>query len=67
MSETSKGEYQRWRGVADEVASWRKPMWPVVVVGLVALATAVWLGLVFGGYVESPAWLSYVWVSLFGQ
>ena len=60
-------ENTRWRSVADEVARWRKPMWPVAVMGAVLLAIAVWLGLVFGGYVESPHWLSYVWVRVFGR
>jgi len=51
----------RWQNVMDEVARWRKPFWPVAVVGLVALAAAVWLGLVFGGYIDAPSWLAQIW------
>lgn len=54
-------EIRRWRAVFDEVASWRKPLWPVVVVGTIALAAAVWLGLILGGVLRPPAWLAQVW------
>jgi hypothetical protein len=52
--------------VADRVASWRRPWWPVVVVGAPLAAAAGWLGLVFGGYVAPPAWLAAVWTRVFG-
>lgn len=58
-------EERRWRSVADEVAGWRKPLWPVVVVIVPALGVAVWLGLVLGGYVDAPGWLASAWRFLF--
>jgi len=54
-------EVTHWLAVADGIARWRKPMWPVAVVGAVALTIAAWLGLVFGGYVGPPEWLERVW------
>jgi len=58
-------EATRWLGVMDEVARWRKPFWPVAVVGLVALGLAVWLGLIFGGYIDAPSWLARIWSQVF--
>jgi hypothetical protein len=60
-------EEQRWRWLADDVAQWRKPVWPVALVGVTSLAVAAWLGLVFGGYLEAPAWLQAVWQRILGQ
>lgn len=54
-------EEQRWRAVADAVARWRKPLWPVILAGGTALFVALWLGLVFGGYLAAPAWLETLW------
>jgi hypothetical protein len=51
----------------DEVARWRKPLWPVAVVGLMAVGLAVWLGLVLGGYIDSPAWFTWIWSQVFEQ
>lgn len=59
-------ELGRWERVADQVAAWRKPLWPVVAVGAVALGAAVWLGLVLGGYVPPPRWFARLWQQVFG-
>jgi molybdenum-dependent DNA-binding transcriptional regulator ModE len=58
-------EELRWRRVADEVAAWRKPLWPVVLVIVPALGVAVWLGLVLGGYLDAPGWFASAWRFLF--
>lgn len=58
-------EADRWRGVADAVARWRRPLWPVLSAGVVAVVLAAWLGLVLGGFLESPAWLTELWRSVF--
>jgi hypothetical protein len=47
-------EEQHWRGVADRVREWRRPVWPVWVVTVVVVAAATYLGLVIGGYVAVP-------------
>jgi len=57
-------EGARWREVAAVVAAWRRPLWPVAAVGIPALAAAVWLGLMLGGYVPSPWWMARVWALL---
>jgi hypothetical protein len=54
-------EAGRWTDVADRVAAWRKPLWPVFVVGGIVLLAALWLGLTFGGYLPAPAWLVRLW------
>lgn len=59
-------EGERWMGVADRVAAWRKPLWPVYTVGIVAMGVAVWLGLIFGGYLDPPAWMVRIWQAVFG-
>jgi len=64
LEEQLEAEEVRWRQVAATVAAWRRPLWPVFAIGLPALAAALWLGLVLGGYVPSPAWLSRLWVPL---
>lgn len=59
-------EQARWEQVVDEVAEWRKPMWPVYAFGVVASAAAIWLGLVMGGQIGTPAWLAKIWGTPFG-
>jgi hypothetical protein len=67
LEEAVVEETARWEYQVRLVATWRKPLWPVVAVGVPALALAVWLGLVFGGYVGDPAWLSDLWQRAFAQ
>jgi hypothetical protein len=64
LEDTIDTEVARWDGVAQTVARWRRPWWPVLAVSGPALAAAVWLGLVLGGYLAAPAWLQALWVSL---
>jgi hypothetical protein len=54
-------EVETWLRVADEVARWRKPLWPVLVVGLLAVGLAAYLGLMVGGVVSVPAWANGAW------
>ena len=54
-------EGARWDEVVRDVSVWKKPMWPVAVTGVVAAVGAIWLGLVFGGYVDSPPWFTAAW------
>lgn len=60
-------EEVRWKQAADAIAKWRRPIWPMMLVGVPALMIAAWLGLVFAGYVDAPAWLQSTWSFLFGQ
>jgi len=57
-------ELERWAEVAAGIARWRRPMWPVVAVGVPALGAAALLGLVMGGYLPAPRWLVALWAWL---
>ncbi len=59
-AELARGEQLR-----QALSRWRKPIWPVVAIGIPCIAMAVWSGLVFGGYVPAPAWLAFLWTRLF--
>lgn len=65
LEDAVESEAGRWREVADEVARWRAPLWPVLSAGAVAMALAAWLGLVMGGFLNAPPWLVEVWRSVF--
>jgi hypothetical protein len=55
---------QRLR-LADQVANWRKPVWPVLIVAAVTVPVAVWFGLVLGGFSAAPGWLTNIWQMVF--
>lgn len=61
LEDAVETEQVRWGAVADRVAKWRKPLWPVFVVGLMGLLLAGWFGLAFGGYLPAPQWLIRLW------
>jgi hypothetical protein len=65
LEQAVDAEELRWKQLADEVAAWRKPTWPLILVAVPALAVATWLGLVFGGYVDAPVWLQSLWRLVF--
>ncbi len=51
-------EWERWAVVADGVASWRGHWWLFGLGAVVLLGAALYVGLVWGGYVELPRWLA---------
>ncbi len=61
LEDAVEAEQARWTEVADRVARWRKPLWPVIVFGLLGVLVAAWFGLAFGGYLPAPAWLVRLW------
>ena len=61
------GETRRWERMADDVSRWRKPWWLVVVVSVLGLAIAGWLGLVLGGQLQAPGWFSGLWHQVAGR
>lgn len=67
LEDAVEAETVRWAEVADRVARWRKPLWPVWVLGALGALLAVWLGLTFGGYLPAPEWLVRLWDRGFGR
>jgi hypothetical protein len=51
-------EEQRWRVEIETVRAWRRPRWPLWVLTSVVVVVAVYLGLVAGGILMPPAFLS---------
>jgi len=51
---------------AEMVSRWRRPLWPVFVVGIIVVPALFWFGLVLGGYIPAPAWLESIWQMVFG-
>ncbi len=60
-------ELRNWKRVADDVSRWRKPMWPVVIFGVAGMAIACWIGLLWGGILPRPDWLTRIWSALVGS
>lgn len=61
LEDMVEAELSRWAEVADGISRWRQPVWPVWASLAMALPLALWLGLIFGGYVSAPAWLTRTW------
>jgi hypothetical protein len=51
-------EEQHWCGEVERVRAWRRPRWPVWLISVLVLAAAGYIGLVVGGYVPVPPWLT---------
>lgn len=64
LEQVAEEEARRFRARTQAVARWRKPLWPVVALTVVATVGAVWFGLVLGGYLPFPPWLREIWVRL---
>lgn len=48
-------ELAAWMTVADSIAAWRRPLWPLAIAGVVLTAAAVFLGMAVGGMISVPA------------
>jgi hypothetical protein len=57
LEDRTETEVSRWKPVVEQVARWRKPVLPVLIVTGLALAAATWLGLALGGFIPAPAFL----------
>ena len=58
LEEAVAAERERWTPELADVAAWRPPLWPVVVLWVPLAAALVWLGLILGRFVPVPAWLA---------
>lgn len=54
-------ETTHWDALAARVETWRRRRWPLLAVSVPVLVVAVWLGLIFGGYLAPPDWLAHLW------
>lgn len=61
LEDAAEAEAARWAEVADRIAQWRKPLWPVWALGALGLILAAWVGLMYGGYLPTPEWLIQLW------
>ena len=61
LEEAADHEIGVWRKVADEISRWRKPLWPVYLVGILGSAAGAWGGLVWGGVIPPPTWATVLW------
>jgi hypothetical protein len=61
LEDAVEREAAGWDGVGTAISRWRRPIWPVVAVGVALVAVVAALGLVLGGYVTAPGWLRRVW------
>ncbi len=57
-------ELDAWKAVGDDISRWRKSLWPVYLFGAVGASVAVWAGLIWGGFLSTPAWLIELWQAL---
>ncbi len=53
-----EAERTRWTPELESIRAWRPGLAPVFGVWIPCAALAIWLGLVFGGYLPAPSWLA---------
>lgn len=51
---TAHEELAFWEGKSRAIRDWRRPWWPLLLGGGVALALSSWVGLMLGGYLPVP-------------
>jgi len=51
---TAHEELAFWEGRSRAIRDWRRPWWPLLLGGGVALALSTWVGLMLGGYLPVP-------------
>jgi hypothetical protein len=59
-------ELAYWEAAANRIGGWKRSPVPVLVFLVLGSVVAIWLGLILGGYIESPGWFTWFWQSLFG-
>ncbi len=65
LEDALEAEVLRRRAIGDEIAANKRSLWPVFVFGTIGVIVAGWLGLVLGGYIDSPQWFSELWSVVF--
>ncbi len=57
LEEVLGHEWQDWAAEVEAVRTWRRPLWPLIVIGSVLFLIAGYIGLVLGGYLPVPGLL----------
>lgn len=57
LEQAAQRERQGWLREAEKVRAWRRPVWPLWSLTAGALAAAIYLGLILGGYLPVPSLL----------
>jgi hypothetical protein len=65
LEQVAADEVAQRLSIADQVANWRKPVWPVLAVAAAIVPAVAWFGLVLGGYLAAPVWLTNIWEMVF--
>ena len=65
LEQVAADEVAQRLSIADQVANWRKPVWPVLAVAAAVVPAVAWFGLVLGGYLAAPGWLTNIWEMVF--
>jgi hypothetical protein len=47
-------EWRSWEGEVEDLRRWRRPLWPLIVAGLLLFGLALYAGLLLGGYLPVP-------------
>jgi hypothetical protein len=58
LSGSARSEQERWKYEIDRVRAWKRPTWPMWLVTGFLLGLVTYLGLVLGGYLPVPPFLS---------
>jgi hypothetical protein len=58
LTESALVEQQRWKSEIDQVRKWQRPTWPLWILTAILLLVATYLGLVLGGYLPVPEFLT---------
>ena len=56
LEQAARDEELAWQPDIADVRAWRRPRWPLWLITAGVLALFAWLGLVLGGFVDSPRW-----------
>lgn len=57
LEEALGQEWRTWESEIEDLRRWRRPRWPLWVAGVVIFGTALYLGLILGGYLPVPGLL----------
>jgi hypothetical protein len=57
LEEALSREWRSWDAEVEDLRRWRRARWPLVLTGIALFSTALYIGLVLGGYLPVPGLL----------